>query len=82
MTNLAQTYLYRPDGAWFVSTINRRSSARYDDVEYAETLVWTLDANDNRDKLVWQGSDARNSLTTHVDAVTKLHRKGRIDDND
>ena len=77
MIKLAQTYLYRPDGAWFVSTVNRCSSARWYDAEYAETLVWTLDANGKRDKLVWQGSDGRSQLTTHIDAVTKLHRTGR-----
>lgn len=70
MKRLAKTYVWHDGKCWFVSTINRESSAMA--IWYAETLVWTS-AGD----LIYQGEAGRDSIKTHQAIVESLARCGR-----
>lgn len=79
-TTLAQTYVQH-DGKWFfVSTINRPSSARLaPDLYYAETIVWTLDPETNkREKIIYQGGASQDSISLHQEVVARLYDLGVV----
>jgi len=81
---LAQTYVWHEDAAFFVSTINRRSSAVIaPDHIYAETIVWRWDP-DKREatEMIWTGSDCADCIETHNDVVLKLFDTGEVSDHE
>lgn len=79
-----QSYVWHEDKCFFVSTINRASSAAiaYEHI-YAETMVWTWDAERaERGELVWQGEDIKGGISTHLLACKNLHEFGAIKDDE
>jgi hypothetical protein len=78
---IAMTRIQRDGKFWDVSTINRQSSAALaPDHWYAETIVFELDAEFRRGKVVWQGEDCRGCIHTHMWAVRRLHATGSAED--
>lgn len=79
---LIQSYVYYKDQIFFVSTINRRSSAlAASDMIYAETLVWECDPETKeRGDLVnlAQTEDVKDGLKLHFDICTELFLSGKI----
>jgi hypothetical protein len=75
---LAQTYVWHGDKAFFVSTINRESSAVHaHGMVYSETMAWEWDAvTKQRGKLVRQDEDGKDLLRTHFAVVKSLHDTG------
>lgn len=75
---LAQTYVWHNNEAFFVSTINRQSSASlaYGHI-YAETLVWEWDSETRkRGKIIGQDECAEDSILAHQSMVKSLFKTG------
>lgn len=75
-TPLAQTYLYVGDKAFFVSTIDRQSSAALAyGATYAETMAWEWNpTTKERGRIVTQDEASSGSLCGHIrvmEAITK-----------
>jgi len=82
MNKIIQSYVWHEDKCFFVSTINRNTSAREaPDFIYAETLVWTYD-NETRKagSLLYQLDSIKNDIRTHLQACQDLHEYGKIED--
>lgn len=78
MTTLVQTYVYYKDRKFFVSTINRRSSAvEAYGAEYAETFVWEWNGVDkDRGYHVHQGEGSKDSIRVHQKIVEQIFEYG------
>ena len=75
---LIQSYVPHGDKWFFVSTINRESSAAlaYGNT-YAETMVWEFDfVTKERGRLVWQDGAGTDSLSGHFKACKRLYETG------
>jgi hypothetical protein len=79
---LAQTYVQHKGRWFFVSTINRRSSAMTEtELWYAETLVWEWNPETRkRGRMVGQCEGARNSIVTHQEVMGQLYHYGKLVD--
>ncbi len=78
---LIQTYVRHKDQWFFVSTINRESSIPMDPAPwFAETLVWKIDENNHREKLIAQGEDMTGFIDTHLAYVRHLRMNGEINE--
>lgn len=76
---LAQTEVLHGDKWFFVSTINRRSSA--DGQIYAETLVWEWDRKTaKRGDMIGQDENCKDSLFAHQRMVQRLFDTGKCDE--
>ena len=77
-STVIQSYVHRDGAAWFVSTIDRESSAALaPDAHYHETLVWTWDPTTReRGALIHMGADVRGSLREHHAICTCLYETG------
>jgi hypothetical protein len=76
---LAQTNVWYGNKGFFVSTINRQSSAAlsYGRI-YSETLVWEWDSiAKQRGRLVWQDEHCENSLFVHQRIIQQLFETGK-----
>jgi len=72
-----QTYVYYRGMAFFVSTIERDSSAISESMRYNETIVWIWDQiTKERKDLIGQYSDMAGSIDTHIRVCRLLHEKG------
>lgn len=83
MNTVIQSYVYHGSECFFVSTINRTSSAReaYDFV-YSETLVWEYSLiTRDRGSLLYQLEDVKDSMKVHIEACQKLFKCGTIIDD-
>lgn len=81
---LAQTYVWRDGKGFFVSTINRQSSAQfgYNHI-YAETLVWEWDRESKqRGKMIGQDEHCEDSLFAHQRMVQRLFDTGKCVEHD
>jgi len=81
---IMQSYVWHEEKCFFVSTINRESSAAlaYEHI-YAETMVWDYDYDKReRGSLVWQGEDIKGGISTHLLACKNLHEFGAIRDDE
>jgi len=78
MLTLVQTYVFHEGRAFYVSTINRESSAALAyGHEYAETLVWEWDAESRtRGNIVGQGECRAGSIRVHQELVQRLFDTG------
>jgi hypothetical protein len=78
---LCQSYVSYEGQEYFVSTINRTSSAYYGGpLIYAETLVWEYDRTINqRGDLVLERDDLRDSIRMHVKVVEDIFNHGITD---
>lgn len=74
---LAKSYIWYGDQCYFVSTIDRQSSAAYAPGVYAETMVWKFDWDKNlRGEIVHQDEGSQGSIKTHLEICAILHRDG------
>jgi hypothetical protein len=74
---LMQTYVWHKGLCYFVSTIDRDSSAVLAPGRYAETMVWEYDfAVGKRLGLVSQGDAAQGSIRVHQDICETLFKGG------
>lgn len=77
MNEIAKTYVWHGARCFFVSTINRDSSAQMDVSRYAETMVWEYDYRAVvRGKCIFQGDAAKDSIFLHQKTVENLYHKG------
>lgn len=79
---LIQTHCYTEFGDFFVSTINRQSSAieSYDH-RYAETMVWEWnESTRERGDLIGQGEGSEYCIRRHQSIVESLFKWGSIDE--
>lgn len=77
-TKLIKSYVWHGEQCYFVSTINRESSAALAyGARYAETMVWLFDWSKNqRTDLVHQGEGPEHSIQTHFSICRKLYEHG------
>jgi hypothetical protein len=75
---LAKSYIWHGQQCYFVSTINRESSAALAyGARYSETLVFAFDwEKRERTDLLHQADGAESSIHTHLDICKKLHEQG------
>ncbi len=79
---LAQTYVWHEGKGFFVSTIDRESSAMYAGV-YAETMAWEWDSEERvRGELVGQDESGQGSIARHMLMVQRLYETGRAEPAD
>jgi len=83
MNKIMQSYVWHNDKCFFVSTINRESSAREAyELIYAETMVWEYDCTQGeRGRLIYQFDDIKNGIKSHIKACQELHANGRINED-
>ena len=75
---LCQSYVSHNGQEYFISTINRESSAMYGGV-YAETLVWEWDRETRkRGKIVGQAEGPKDSIYAHIQMIEKIYSTGKI----
>ena len=79
---LIQTYVWHEGEAFFVSTINRRSSAAASHFSfYAETLVWEwFPEIRKRGELIGQDEHLEDSIFAHQRMVQRLFDTGLCED--
>ena len=78
---LAQTNVWHGDKGFFVSTINRQSSAAlaYGRI-YSETLVWEWDSETKRrGNIVGQDEHCEDSIFAHQRMVQRLFETGKCE---
>ena len=76
---LIETYVYRDDLGWNVSTINRDSSSMFRG-QYAETIVWEFSKTTRkRGEIVYMDADLTDSIDTHIRICQLLYTKGICD---
>lgn len=83
MTNqLACSYIYRGEDCFFVSTINRESSALLaPESIYAETMAWRFDPiSKTRGELLGQGEAPSDSISMHNLICERLFKAGHLDE--
>ena len=70
-----QSYVFSGDQCFFVSTIERDSSAMLAPGRYNETLVWEYFPDKReRGKLLYEGEDLSGYIDTHQDYCKKLFK--------
>lgn len=75
---LAKSFISTNDKHYFISTINRESSAAlaYGHI-YAETIAWEWNPEtETRGKIVWQDEACKDSLVAHNRAVDLIESGG------
>lgn len=76
---IAKSYIWNGGKCYFVSTIERDSSAMDGPRRYSETLVWEWDAeNMKRGDFVFQSDDITGSIGEHISTVQKIHSAGEF----
>ena len=74
-----QSYVWHANKCFFVSTINRESSA-YMAGMYAETMAWTLDEENKINEQVGMDSGPLGSIIQHIEICKQLHETGTIEE--
>lgn len=68
---------------FYVSTINRDSSAMLGPGRFAETMVWEFDwKTQKRGDIVGQDGGCKGSITKHLLMCQRIHDTGRTEDDD
>ncbi len=76
---IIQSYVWHGEKCFFVSTIDRESSAM-EGGTYAETMVWEFDFKErNRGDIVGQGEDATGSAREHYALCQRLIDSGSME---
>ena len=81
---LAQTYVWHSGEGFYVSTINRRSSAAlsYGRI-YSETMVWEWNRETKkRGDIIGQDEHCEDSLFAHQRMVQRLFDTGKCEESD
>lgn len=72
-----KSYVWHGEKCFFVSTIERESSAMLCPIRYNETIVWTYDWHKaQRLDLIHQGEDGARSIHTHISICESLFATG------
>lgn len=75
-TRSIKTYVWHGEQCYFVSTIDRDSSA-LGGPRYAETIVWPFDWNTSeRGMMISQTSDREGSVREHFRQAAAIHANG------
>lgn len=85
ITKVAQSYIFNEDRLFFVSTVNRQSSAMITNPPwYSETFVWELDSNNPTDtgNLVHESSSCLNDITNHFNICMQFFKNGEANKED
>ncbi len=80
---LIQSYVWHEGRVFFVSTINRESSAMHAPGIYAETMVWeckTTAPYRRMNRILYQGEDAMGSIHEHLSVCVRLATTGKADE--
>tara|TARA_R110000772_G_scaffold249530_2_gene363877 strand:+ start:45639 stop:45893 length:255 start_codon:yes stop_codon:yes gene_type:complete len=83
LKSIAKSYVWNKDKCFFISTINRESSA---DIEsppriYAETLVWEYEWDTKvRGNIVAQTESFKDSIKGHIMMSERLREFGKFDE--
>lgn len=78
---LIKSYVWFGDECFYVSTINRDSSAMTGPRRFAETIVWKW-AKNEREEMVYMDEGAEDSIRTHLDLCLRIHLTGRAEESD
>ena len=70
-----QSYVYYQDKVYFVSTIERDSSALLNPCRYNETIVWEFKDNKKGEMLMQEG-DCQGSIEMHNIICTEIYKNG------
>jgi hypothetical protein len=74
---IIQSFVWHDGKRYFVSTIERDSSAFLCSERYNETIVWEwTNQCDGRGKMLLQESDSLNSIEKHIDICTSIYKNG------
>ena len=78
-----QSYVWHNGRQFFVSTINRDSSAMMEPPahRYSETLVWEIDWKGNRGDIVAHTAGVAWSITKHQLVCLCLHKDGKYEED-
>lgn len=83
---LIKSYVWRCEECFYVSTIERDSSAAAGPRRFVETIVWTFDwATNERGRQVFMDSDHCGSMATHARVCARIFKEGNPEgwnDND
>lgn len=78
---LIQSYVYFEDKCFFVSTINRRSSAAAYPCIYSETLIWNFDSiKKELGSLIGESSGGEGSIRTHIKICELIFQTGKCEE--
>lgn len=78
-----KSYVWHGDRCFFVSTIERDSSALADPGRYNETLVWDYDWDGHKTtNLSYQRDCVRGSIRQHLAVCQELFDTGRLTEQD
>lgn len=78
-----KSYVWHGDKCFFVSTIERDSSAAADPGRYHETLVWQHDLETQKSgPLLYQLECSRCSIRSHLKACDELFQTGKLQSED
>lgn len=72
-----RSYIHAHGRVWFVSTIERDSSAIYNPSRYHETCVWVMEGDARGDMIGTFGSD-RGNLLMHFKVCENLYKNGDV----
>jgi len=81
MTNdrIIKSYVWHESKCFFVSTIERDSSAAASQSRYNETMVWEYDWDTGiRGNIVHQDEGRKGSIETHLRVCKALHKYGCV----
>ena len=74
---IIKTYVWHGDKCFFVSTIERESSAMLWPRRYNETIVWSYDwKTAERGEMLHQDEDSKGSIRTHLRIVERIYKHG------
>lgn len=74
-----KSYVWHQDKCFFVSTIERDSSAAGGPRRYNETIVWEYNWKTAEcGAMVWQDGDSKGSIGAHQAIVRDLFKDGRV----
>ncbi len=75
---LAKSYALHRDKCFFISTINRDSSAMDGPSRYAETMVWEYNyETSERGKMVFMDDGSEGSIRTHIKTLQQFCEHGK-----
>lgn len=74
-----KSYVWHGDDCFFVSTIERDSSAALDPGRYCETLVWRYDWDARKEgQMLYQRDCVRKSIRQHLAVCQELFDTGEL----
>lgn len=71
-----KTYIWHDGKCYFVSTIERDSSAMLGPRRYNETIVWELGERNERGPILFQDEDNKVSIAVHQKLVDNIYKRG------